>query len=111
MYRYYIMLICIVVVAIKKIVFYIIDAKREEQGLPSLHREYTEDLTGGMDFVNHYRSEIEQQQAAAETIENERRSQYVFHNDGQGMTDISTISSQPNDSIEGADITDETDSL
>lgn len=105
MYRYYIMLICIVVVAIKKIVFYIIDAKREEQGLPSLHREYMEDLTGGMDFVNHYRSEIEQQQEAAETIENERRSQYVFHNDGQGMTDISTISSQPNDS------SDEMDSL
>lgn len=111
MYRYYIMLICIVAVAIKKIVYYIIDAKREEQGLPSLHREYMEDLTGGMDFVNHYRSEIEQQQESAEAIDSERRSQYVFHDDGQGMTDISAISTQPNDSIEGTDITDKTDSI
>lgn len=103
--RYIIMLICIVAVAIKKIVYYIIDAKREEQGLPSLHREYMEDITGGMDYINHYRSEIEQQEESAEIIENEKRSQYVFHNDGQGMTDISTISTQPNDS------SDEMDSL
>ena len=51
MYR----LIVLITLIIIRIVFYIIDARREKQGLPSKHREYMGSLTGGMDFIEQYR--------------------------------------------------------
>lgn len=100
MYR----LIVLITLIIIRIIFYIIDARREKQGLPSKHREYMGSLTGGMDFIEHYRSDIEQEKYAIEAQEAEKRSKYRYHDDGSGMIDIPEIDNLPDDSDDKTDV-------
>ncbi len=77
--------------AIIKIVHYIEDERREQQGLPSKHREYMGSLTDGMDFIEHYRSDLDEIKAAQETDEAQRRAKYVYRDNGNGMDNIEPI--------------------
>ena len=61
-------------------------------------------LTGGMDFIEHYRSDIEQEKYAIEAQEAEKRSKYRYHDDGSGMIDIPEIDNLPNDSDDKTDV-------
>lgn len=90
MERYLVYLILFVVTAVIKFAHYFADAKREERGELSQHREYMGNLTDNNDlnYVEHLRSELEDIKYARETTENEIRNQYVFHDDGNGMDDV-----------------------
>ena len=100
MYR----LIVLITLIIIRIVFYIIDARREKKGLPSKHGEYMCSLTGGMDFIEHYRSDLEQEKYVIEAQEAEKRSKYRYHDDGSGMIDIPEIDDLPDDSDDKTDV-------
>ena len=61
-------------------------------------------LTGGMDFIEHYRSDLEQEKYAIEAQEAEKRSKYRYHDDGSGMIDIPEIDDLPDDSDDKTDV-------
>lgn len=89
--------ICIVISGVIGFIKYFIDAKREERGEMSKHREFMGSLTeDNMDYIEHMRSELEDIKHAREATENEQRSKYVFHDSGSGMDDIYTYPTQDN---------------
>lgn len=82
-------LILLGVSAVIGFIKYFIDAKREERGEPTKYREYMGSLSdNNMGFIEHMRSELEDIKYAREATENEQRSNYVFHDSGNGMDDI-----------------------
>jgi hypothetical protein len=74
---------------------YVVDAKREEAGLPSEHRQYEKSLTGGgMDFAMEYQRDLERQKEMRESTEQEIRETYVTGGDVE-MSDISCGMTMP----------------
>lgn len=90
MERELITLAIITVIGIIKLIMYFADERREERGEPSKHREYMGRINQNksMDFVEEWRSELEDIKNMRENDEHEQRNNYNFSNRNADMDDI-----------------------
>lgn len=84
----------LVISAVSHLIFYFTDAKREEKGLPTKHREFLGSLSGGgMDFLEFYRSDLKKIKSKTEQFENDKRLKYVYKDNNAAMDNIAAIGS------------------
>ena len=98
MERELITLAIITVIGIIKLIMYFADARREERGEPSRHREYMGRINQNksMDFVEEWRSELEEIKYMRENTEQNQRNNYNFSDRNAGMDDIYSMNKDGN---------------
>ena len=98
MERELITLAIITVIGIIKLIMYFADARREERGEPSKHREYMGRINQNksMDFVEEWRSELEEIKYMRENTEQNQRNNYNFSDRNADMDDIYSMNKDGN---------------
>ena len=98
MERELITLAIITVIGIIKLIMYFADARREERGEPSRHREYMGRINQNksMDFVEEWRSELEEIKYMRENTEQNQRNNYNFSDRNADMDDIYSMNKDGN---------------
>jgi len=96
---YFVWLLLAIIGGIIKFIQYFQDEKREERGEPSQNREFMGSISDNhsMDFVEQWRSELENIKNMRENTEQEQRDKYNFSNRNANMDDLYSINKNNND--------------